>query len=139
VLGEGEAYDSPRAKAQAGPGAAIVLHDLVERPLHGSSGHALAPEIAARVEAFRPIYEAYQPPDARYLSAHRGHLMILRPEEEQLIDAELIRRVTLTGTVPELRERLRSLRAAGFTQFITHIRYGQPGMVEDWAEVIAGV
>ena len=98
-----------------------------------------AKAIAARVEAFRPIYEAYQPPDARYLSAHRGHLMILRPEEEQLIDAELIRRVTLTGTVPELRERLRRLRAAGFTQFITHIRYGQPQMLEDWAEVIAGV
>lgn len=139
VLAPGEPYDSARAKAQAGPGAAIVLHDLVERPLRGSSGHAVSDEIAARVEAFRPIYEAYDPPDARYLSAHRGHLMILRPEEEKLIDAELIRRLTMTGTLPEMRARLRALRDMGFTRFSTHIRYGQPQMLEDWAEVIAGV
>ena len=31
---------------------------------------------------------------------HRAHLMILRPEEERLIDAELIRRVTERRPAP---------------------------------------
>ena len=30
------------------------------------------------------------------------------------------------------------LRDAGFTHFTTHMRYGQPEMVTDWAEVVAG-
>ena len=139
VRREGEAWDSPRMKAQAGPGAAIILHDLVETPSFGSSGHGLPPGIAAKVDAFRPIYESYQPADARYLEAHRGHIMVVRQEEEHLIDGELIQRLTLSGTVAELRDKLRRLRDAGYTHFTTHIRHGQPDMVADWAEVVAGV
>ena len=139
VLAEGESHDSPRARAQAGPSAAIVLHDLAEQPAHGSSGHALSPVIAERLAAFRPIYEAYGPPETRHLSVHSGHLMVVRPEEAHLVDGPLIRAVTMTATAPELRERLRALRAAGFTQFTSHVRYGQPQMVQEWAEVYAGL
>jgi 5,10-methylenetetrahydromethanopterin reductase len=139
VRRDGEPWDSPRMKAQAGPGAAIILHDLVENPSFGSSGHGLPPGIAAKVEAFRPIFQSYKPSDARYLEAHRGHIMIVRPEEEHLIDGELIRTLTLSGTKDELRDKLRSLRAAGYSHFTTHIRHGQPEMVTDWAEVAAGV
>jgi 5,10-methylenetetrahydromethanopterin reductase len=139
VRREGEAWDSPRMKAQAGPGAAIILHDLVENPAFGSTGHGMPPSIVAKVEAFRPIFESFRPADARYLEGHRAHLMKLRPDEERLIDEEMIRRFTLSGTVAELRDKLRALRDAGFTHFTTHVRYGQPEMVEDWAEVVSGV
>ncbi len=139
VLAEGEDADSPRARAQAGPSAAIVLHDLAEQPARGSSGHALLPVIAERLAAFQPIYEFYGPPSARHLYVHLGHLMIVRREEAHLIDGPLIQAVTMTATAPELRERLRALRAAGLTQFATHVRYGQPEMVADWAEIFSGV
>jgi hypothetical protein len=65
--------------------------------------------------------------------------MKLRKEEEGLIDEEMIRRFTLSGTAAELRDKLRALRDAGFTHFTTHVRYGQPEMVDDWAEVAAAV
>ena len=139
VLRDGESWDSPRMKAQAGPGAAIILHDLVENPSFGSSGHGLPPGIVAKVEAFRPIYWRYRPEDARWLEAHRGHIMVVRKEEAHLIDGALIRDLTLSGTVDDLRGKLRELRDAGFTHFTTHIRYGQPEMVEDWVEVVSGV
>jgi 5,10-methylenetetrahydromethanopterin reductase len=139
VRRDGEAWDSPRMKAQAGPGAAIILHDLVENPSFGSSGHGLPPGIAAKLDAFRPIYESYRPADARYLQAHKGHIMVVRPEETHLIDGELIRTLTLSGTAAELRDKLRALRDAGYTHFTTHIRHGQPEMVTDWAEVVSGV
>jgi hypothetical protein len=38
-----------------------------------------------------------------------------------------------------LREGIRSLRDAGYAQFAIHIRYGHEAMVEEWAEVLAGV
>jgi hypothetical protein len=65
--------------------------------------------------------------------------MFLRPEEHQVCTAELIRAVTITGTKPALRERLRELQGAGYTHFSIHVRHGHPAMLEEWADVIAGV
>ena len=65
--------------------------------------------------------------------------MRLRPEEEPLATAELIQRLTLTGTKQHLREEIRALRDAGYAQFAAHIRYGHETMVEEWAEVLAGI
>ena len=36
MLQEGEAYDSPRVKAQVGPVATMVLHDAMEAQNYGS-------------------------------------------------------------------------------------------------------
>lgn len=139
VLAEGEPFDSLRARTQAGPHATIVLHNLVEREQFGDLGRGIPPALAPLVEQYRKIYERYEPADARYLENHRGHLMFLRPEEHQVCTAELIRAVTITGTRSALRERLRELQAAGYTDFSIHIRHGHPAMLEEWAEVIAGV
>jgi hypothetical protein len=38
-----------------------------------------------------------------------------------------------------LRERLRALTRAGFTHFSINIRLGHPEMLEEWAELFAGV
>jgi hypothetical protein len=65
--------------------------------------------------------------------------MVLRPEEEEVCTGELIRTVTFTGTKSALQDRLRALRDAGYTHFSIHIRHGHPRMLEDWAEVFAGV
>jgi 5,10-methylenetetrahydromethanopterin reductase len=139
VLQDGEPFDSPRAKAQAGPHATIALHNLVELEQFGSFGRNVPPALAHLLERYRAIYQTYQPADARYLENHRGHLMFLRPEEQELCTAELIRAVTFTETKPVLQERLRELRSAGYNHFSVHIRHGHPGMLEDWADVFAGV
>ncbi len=139
VLDEGEAYDSPRAKAEAGPAAAIVLHNLVEADLFGSIRLEPPPFMAPLMEEYRKLYLSYTPEDARYLSVHRGHLLFLRPDEEHLITPELIRAMTVTGAKEELRETIRELDRAGYTQFSCHIRYGHEDSIERWADVIAGV
>jgi 5,10-methylenetetrahydromethanopterin reductase len=140
VLAEGESADSPRAKAQAGPAAAIVFHNKAEEQELGSIGFPTPPQFKANFDAYREIYHRYQPPDARYLSNHRGHLMFLRPEEANIITADVIRAFTFTGTRAELADGLRAMKAAGLSQFGMHIRTGhEMAMLQAWADVIASV
>jgi 5,10-methylenetetrahydromethanopterin reductase len=139
VLRDGEAADSPRAKAQAGPTATIALHSLVERDEFGDLGRPIPPALAPLIERYRQIYLTYEPADARYLSNHRGHLMFLRPEEQAICTAELIRATTFTATKAELREQLRELARAGFDHVGVTIRHGHPEMLEEWADVLEGV
>ena len=139
VLGDNEASDSPRARAHAGPTATIALHSLVEREEFGDLGRPIPPQLAPLIERYRQIYLAYEPADARYLSNHRGHLMFLRPEEQAICTAELIRATTFTGPKAELREQLRELARAGFDHVGLTVRYGYPEMLEEWADVFEGV
>jgi 5,10-methylenetetrahydromethanopterin reductase len=70
---------------------------------------------------------------------HRGHLMFLRPEEEALCTAELIKMITLTGTKSYLREQLKGYKEAGIDQVSMQIRNNHPEMIEEWAELFASV
>ncbi len=139
VLAETEPYDSPRAKAQAGPHVALVLQHLInvgERiDLGGHSDSALSSLVAQ----YQQIYDAYEPQDTRYMQLYRGHLMWLLPEEEHLISGDLIRQITLTGTVTELRERIRMLRDTGYHQLTIQLVPGHEDALDDWARVIEGV
>ena len=137
VLAEGEAFDSPRAKALAGPHAMIALHNQVEAAEAGFTRPPMAAHLQPLLEQYRALYMTYQPPDARYLTNHRGHLMFLKPEEAHLCTAELIKATTFTGTPAALRDQLRALRDAGFDHFSITIRHGHPEMLEEWIEVFA--
>ena len=139
VLAEGEAADSPRARAQAGPTATIALHSLVERDQFGDLGRPLPPHLAPLLDRYRQIYLGYEPSDARYLQNHRGHLMFLRPEEQEVCTADLIRATTFTARKAELQDRLRELARAGFNHVGITVRHGHPEMLEEWADVLAGV
>ena len=139
VLKDGEAYDSPRAKIHAGPTATIALHSLVEREEFGDLGRPIPPALAPLLERYRKIYLAYEPADARYLQNHRGHLMFLRPEEQEICTAELIRATTFTGPKAEVQEQLRELGRAGFSHVGLTVRYGHPEMLEEWLDVFEGV
>ena len=139
VLGDRESFDSPRAKAQAGPHATIALHNMVEAEEFGSMGRGVPPMLQPLLVRYREIYRTYEPADARYLTNHRGHLMFLRPEEHEVCTADLIRTLTFTATKPELIERIRELRAAGYNHFSVHIRHGHPEMLEEWADVFEAV
>ena len=139
VLDDGEPFDSPRARAQAGPHATVALHNLVEAHEFGNFGRGVPPALTPLVERYREIYRTYEPADARYLQNHRGHLMFLRPEEHEVCTADLIRSVTFTGTRAELRDRIRELGAAGYNHFAIRIAHGHPEMLEQWADVFENV
>ena len=119
--------------------ATVALHNGVEVAEFGNMGRTVPSALAPLLERYRQIYEKYEPADAKYLSNHRGHLMFLRPEEQEVCTADLIRTMTFTGTQPEVRERIRELRAIGYNHFAISIRHGHPDMLEDWADVFAGV
>lgn len=141
VLKEGEAYDSPRIKRELGPAAMMILHNAMEAQEHGSLVEGRAPSgegnspIDPLVREYRSVYQSYHPADARYLTLHRGHLMFLRPEEERFATAQLIRATTATGTVPELRDRMRQLKDMGYDEIVVQVTPGCETMVDDWARV----
>jgi 5,10-methylenetetrahydromethanopterin reductase len=139
VLRQGEGFDSPRVKAQVGPNAVMALHSLVEREEFGDIARPVPPHLASLVDKYRQVYLSFKPEDARYLSNHRGHLMYLKPEEESLCTPELIRNTTWTASKEELRERIREVKAAGYSEFTISLGYGHEGRMEDWIDVISGV
>ena len=139
VLTDGEPADSPRALAQAGPHVALVLQHLIKMDGRIDLGSDLSPEFAQLAAAYQRIYESYQPADTRYMQIFRGHLMWVLPEEAHLITADLIRSITLTGTVEELREKIRALAAAGYRQLTIQLVPGQEDALNDWARVIEGI
>ena len=68
--------------------------------------------------------------------------MYLRPEEHEFCTGDLIRATTWTAAKPELRERIRELKNAGYNHLGINSAYGQPGVVEQleqWADVFEGV
>lgn len=132
VLAPGERADSARAMAQAGPYVAIVLHGWVE----DGDLDAVPPPFRDTVAAFREVYEAYTPADARYLALHRGHLLFVRPDERRFISEAMIRAFTLTGTREEIRARVAQMEAAGYDQVGIQLVAGQEDALEDWADVL---
>jgi 5,10-methylenetetrahydromethanopterin reductase len=91
------------------------------------------------VREYRGVYESYTPADARYLTLHKGHLMFVRPEEDRFATAALIGAMTTSGTVPELRDRMRRLKEAGYDEVVVGVTPGCETMVEDWARVFEAV
>lgn len=135
VLAEKEPYDSPRAKAQAGPLVSVFFHGMME----GTIDAILPDGLRAAVDEYRKIYASYQPPDARYLQLHKGHLIFVRPEEERFVTGDLIRSSTFTGTAEEIRDRIRALRDGGYDQFVIQLVHGHEGALDDWARVVERV
>lgn len=136
VLAEGEPLDSPRAIAQAGPRAAVLLHRAADEALAGlPNTSAVPPAVAEVVDRYVELAKTFEPADARWLANHRGHLMFVRPDERPFVTAELIRTTTFTATEAELKERIAALRDAGYTQFTIQIVPGQEAAIEDWARI----
>jgi 5,10-methylenetetrahydromethanopterin reductase len=140
VLRDGEAADSDRAMAQAGPRAAVLLHRAADEALAGLPNTSTVPAaVAEAVAGYVALARTFQPADARYLTNHRGHLMAVKDIERPFVTKELIRQTTFTGTEADLAERVAALRSAGYTQFTIQLTPGQESAIEDWARVKAAV
>jgi 5,10-methylenetetrahydromethanopterin reductase len=136
VLHPGERMTSPRVLAQAGPYAAVMLHNLIETSEAGDFEGYFPPEINDSLEGLRKVYQQYEPADARYLSLHRGHLMFLRPDERRFINKAMIEAFTYTAKPAQLAERVEALADAGYSQFTVQLVNGQEDALAEWAEVL---
>lgn len=140
VLRPGEAADSERAMAQSGPRAAVLLHRAADEALSGLPNTSTIPEsVAEPVARYVELARGFEPPDARYLMNHRGHLMAVKDIERPYVTADLIRQTTLTAEEDEIVRRIRALRDAGYTQFTVQLTPGQEAAIEDWARVVGMV
>jgi 5,10-methylenetetrahydromethanopterin reductase len=136
VLEEGEPADSPRAIAQAGPRAAMLLHQAADAALSGWPTMAPVPEaLAETVAGYVELARKFTPQGAHYLENHRGHLMFVKPEERPFVSAELIRRTTYTATEKELKDRFAALASAGYSEITVQIVPGQEHAIEDWGRI----
>lgn len=114
VLDEGEASDSPHARAAAGPGWALAYHGAYEfggpdavRALPGG------PEWMEVVER--------TPAQDRHLAVHEGHCVELNEADRAAWRAgghTVLRDVTLSGTGDEIRDRLDDLASKGVTEIV---------------------
>ncbi|MBV8754813.1 MAG: LLM class flavin-dependent oxidoreductase [Hyphomicrobiales bacterium] len=134
VLAEGEPADSERAMAQAGPRAAVMLHRAADEALAGLKPGTPMPTQGAEIEGYIKLARGFDP-ETRYLENHRGHLMMVKPEERPFVTADLIRATTFTATEPGIRDDIDALRRAGFTQFVICLMPGQEAALADWARL----
>lgn len=136
VLAPDEPYDSPRAIAQAGPRAVVTLHRAADEALSGLYNATPAQSsVSDSVQGYVELARRFEPASARYLSNHRGHLVMVRPDERRFVTAELIRSASFTGTQPQLLERIAAMRDAGYTQMAVQIVPGHEDAIEDWARL----
>jgi len=136
ILEPGEALDSDRVVAQAGPRAAMLLHRAADQALGGfppmaSMPSALADTIAAYVETARH----FRPRGAHYLENHRGHLMFVKPEERRFVTPDLIRATTITGSEAEIKSTIAGFAEAGYSEIAIQIVPGQEHAIEDWGRI----
>ena len=136
VLREGEPADSERAMAQAGPRAAVSLHRAADEALSGlAPGTSMPTNLRKELEGYVALARTFEPADAPYLENHRGHLMLVKPEERPFVTADLIRATSFTATEAEIKQRIDTLRAAGFTQFTVQLVPGHEDAIADWARI----
>jgi 5,10-methylenetetrahydromethanopterin reductase len=136
VLDEHEPADSPRAVAQAGPRAAMLLHRAADAALMGlPTIAAIPPEVADTVAEYVELARGFRPQGAHYLENHRGHLMFVKPEERPYVTADLIRLTTFAAPEKELKTRIAALAAAGYTEIAIQVVPGQEHAIEDWGRI----
>jgi len=136
ILEPGEALDSDRVVAQAGPRAAMLLHRAADQALGGFPPlAAIPPALADTVAAYVETARQFRPQGAHYLENHRGHLMFVKPEERRFVTPALIRATTITGSESEIKATIAGYAAAGYAEVAIQIVPGQEHAIEDWGRI----
>jgi len=136
VLEPGEAMDSERVVAQAGPRAAMLLHRAADQALGGFPPMApLPPALADTIAAYVETARHFRPQGAHYLENHRGHLMFVKPEERRFVTKELIAATTITGSEAQIKAAIAAFAEAGYSEIALQIVPGQEHAIEDWGRI----
>jgi len=141
VLKPGEALSDPRVIRRVGPVAVVAVHAMWESARGGHGFGASNDEVAADYDAYLEAYAARtgSPRDRRYLEAHEGHMIYLKPGEERFVQPEMIPVVTLTGDAGAVRERVQALAAAGVDNLTVQAIPGlAPELIEEFGREVIG-
>jgi 5,10-methylenetetrahydromethanopterin reductase len=112
VLADGEALDSPRVRAAAGPGNALAFHVAYE----SGADVAALPGGKAWLEVIGRV-----PERDRHLAVHDQHLIGLNDADEAAWAAgsrAAIATTTVTGSARQLQQRLSAFAADGITEIV---------------------
>ena len=110
VLRDGESLTSERVMARVGPSIMPGVHAQWEASYGPGANLGMADAYEAYLQEYAETNGT--PSDRLYLDAHRGHMVFLKPGEEQFATPELMSR-SLTGTGPEIIEKLDRVEATG--------------------------
>jgi len=122
VLRPGESLTSPRVLRQVGPFGILLLHTNWD-PVEMKVGPFAPPSVAPLAKRYfeEHIMKMKTPLGKRYQEMHLGHLVFVRPGEEQFITPDLIKLATLTGSAGEIIDRIRELEAAGVSNIALNV------------------
>lgn len=110
VLDDGEDPGSQRAFAAAGPALTVVYHAMYE------GDPASVEALPGGVEWRKRIDEL--PESERHLAVHEDHLVRVTERDRPLLDGQLLKSFTWTGSREEVRVRLDALEASGATEIL---------------------
>ena len=137
VLRPGESLSSDRVISRVGPSVLPGVHAQWEATYGPGSNLGMDPntETGDAYEAYIQEYSMSHgtQDDRHYLDVHRGHMVFLKPGEEQFATPEVISR-SLTGTGPELIEKLERMEAAGIDNVAISVTdaWGARDLIEDF-------
>ena len=122
VLRPGESILSDRVAKQIGPMAILLLHTNWD-PTDIKVGPFAPPSVAGQAKAYfdNHIMNMKTAMDRRFQEMHLGHLVFMREGERAYLTPELIKAGTLTGSGPEIIDRIRELEAAGVTNIALNV------------------
>jgi len=143
VLRDGESLTSERVIARVGPSVLPGLHAQWEASFGPGANLGMRPdsEMADKFNAYIQEYAETKetPPDRLYLDVHRGHMVFLKPGEEQFATPDVLAR-SLTGSGPEIIEKLERMEASGIDNVAISVTdaEGARDLIQDFGrEVIA--
>jgi alkanesulfonate monooxygenase SsuD/methylene tetrahydromethanopterin reductase-like flavin-dependent oxidoreductase (luciferase family) len=121
VLHEGESMTSDRVMANVAPNLVMRLHAQWEAGYGPGSnlGQPGTTEAASKYDSYIRQYaeQSGTPSDRLYLDVHRGHMVFMKPGEEDFISENDIAR-TLTGSPSHIMERLEAIEATGVDSLV---------------------
>ena len=143
VLREGESLTSERVIARVGPSVLPGVHAQWEASYGPGANLGMQPNAEAG-DAYDAYIQEYAttrgtPSDRLYLDVHRGHMVFLKPGEEQFATPEALSR-SLTGTGTEIIEMLERMEAIGIDNVAISVTdaQGARDLIQDFGkEVIA--
>ncbi len=110
VLDPDEAADSERAFAAAGPALSAAYHGIYEAGGESVDNFPGGAEWRARLEAL--------PSRTRHLALHEGHLVYVNERDRPLLNGDMLRALTWTGTREEVRQRVELAAGQGATEIL---------------------
>ncbi len=141
VLRPGESLGDERVVRRVGPVAVVGAHAIWESSRGGHGFGMSNDDVASAYDAYLEEYAARRgsPRDRRYLEAHEGHMMYLKPGEEAFVRPEMVQVLTLSGDAGAVRERVRALAGAGVDNLAVQVIPGLGReLIEEFGREVIG-